>query len=340
MAGSMKRGLFALLLLVLPLFVLGVNEVSFTACVVDAETGRPLAGVRVLGWFNMNYGWAAVLGSDGPNYVHGITGTNGTCELRGITNLGEAGFRIDGEVPGFLWRHRSTGCRFKDKDAQGNWKAIDRKLTIQLSKSGVAVPLLVDKVVLYDWTVGSKGDEQLQFDLMEGDWLPPYGKGLFADIEFVQKPLVQLPDGRGEFGSVRRSRSELVVRFTGEDNGLVEKEAFPWAGFPIIEAPADGYQKEFCYWRQTGQDGGLETNEKEARAFCFRMRSKRNEAGEIVEANYGKIYGDFQPVNSGAIPWSGMMFTYYVNTNNLDRGLLFDTSRNLRHSRWGDNFPQ
>ena len=338
---KMIRATFVTGLVALAAYAQGKDRVVFTAKVVDDETLKPIPEVEISGFFEMNHGWDAVLGSAGPNLQSGKTDAEGRCRMEGKTNLGRAGFRIASEVPGYLWNGRCTMMEYKKKNMLGDWLPQERELTIGLMRATKSVPLLVDKVMLLDQPLGSKTDGRLQFDFMVGDWLPPYGKGLLADLEFIRRPVTKVGEYAAYDGSARdRMRSEVEVRFLGTDNGLVEVEAFPDAGFPIQSAPEGGFESRYLLWQQHNQTGGSESNLDECRCFCFRIRAKRGDDGKLMEANYGKIHGDFQPVNSGAIPWSGMMFTYYVNTNNLDRGLLFDTKRNLRHSRWGDNFPQ
>lgn len=67
---------------------------------------------------------------------------------------------------------------------------------------------------------------------------------------------------------------------------------------------------------------------KENRHFCFRIRTKKNEKGEIVEAYYGKIYGDIGTVADKKNLY-GVTFLYYLNLNTNDRNLEWDRKNNL-----------
>ena len=53
------------------------------------------------------------------------------------------------------------------------------------------------------------------------------------------------------------------------------------------------------------------------RNYFFRVRTVKNDEGNIVSAYYGKIYGDF------------MQFSYYLNPTPNDRNIEFDPKQNL-----------
>lgn len=61
--------------------------------------------------------------------------------------------------------------------------------------------------------------------------------------------------------------------------------------------------------------------------YFFRVRTKRNEKGEIVSALYGKIYGpiEFRIFTNGM----DAQFTYYLNPTPNDRNTEFEAKRNL-----------
>ena len=65
------------------------------------------------------------------------------------------------------------------------------------------------------------------------------------------------------------------------------------------------------------------------RAYAFRIRSRRNENGELVEAYYGKIYGDFEFEGNDRRGLVSVKFLYYLNPTPLDRNLEWDIRNNL-----------
>ena len=62
--------------------------------------------------------------------------------------------------------------------------------------------------------------------------------------------------------------------------------------------------------------------------YCFRVRSRYDGRGNLIEAYYGKIYGDFRfrGTDKG---FHGANFLYYLNPTSLDRNLEWDMKNNL-----------
>src|SRR6202041_988854 len=75
------------------------------------------------------------------------------------------------------------------------------------------------------------------------------------------------------------------------------------------DAPQDGYQPQWVQTRshKPGQPetGNFDLNGN--RNFFIRVRTKIDDRGNVVNAHYGKIYGDF------------MQFRYYLNPTPNDR---------------------
>ena len=65
------------------------------------------------------------------------------------------------------------------------------------------------------------------------------------------------------------------------------------------------------------------------RCYTFRIRTRRNDKGELVEAYYGKIYGDFEFEGDDKKGLIGVKFLYYLNPKSLDRNLEWDMKTNL-----------
>ena len=87
----MHKGMIAGALVSLAAGCVSADTAKIEAFVIDATTERPLANVKVTGWFEMNYGWLAVKGSPGPNICEALTDATGRCKLSGKTNVGSAG---------------------------------------------------------------------------------------------------------------------------------------------------------------------------------------------------------------------------------------------------------
>ena len=153
-------------------------------------------------------------------------------------------------------------------------------------------------------------DRDLGFDLKVGDWVPPHGKGVRADVKF------NLHFEKKDHWTFNY---RLRVTFPSEHDGITQ---FKTLGYSRLrspyEAPEDGYEPE---WIQTGTRAGkkekLVRNTDPNRGHWMRVRTVTDDSGKIVSANYVKIYGDFPDIK------------YYFNPTPNDRILEFDPEKNL-----------
>jgi hypothetical protein len=148
------------------------------------------------------------------------------------------------------------------------------------------------------------------YDFEVGDWIAPDGIGKTGDIVFhcsFQK------DFSGD------SKRIIQISFPGKKDGLSAFDRDPWHGSELrsdYEAPAQGYKNEVTLVR-TIIASKVTDDAKPDRNYYFRVRTKLDENGNIISANFGKIYGDF------------MSFIYYFNPRPNDRSVEFDPKRNL-----------
>jgi hypothetical protein len=160
-----------------------------------------------------------------------------------------------------------------------------------------------------------------QFDFVAGSFLPPWGKGVTADLEFVWQMRIFETNRAGRAihydsscairtiyagSGVRRGHPD------GSENGLL--------GSSLISAyvaPGVGYTNALSFTQRV--DGlHAESNDDGHHLYYFRIRTQTNEAGEVTNALYGKIYGQ---LNGN--------FRYYLNPTPNDRNVEFDPKRNL-----------
>lgn len=147
---------------------------------------------------------------------------------------------------------------------------------------------------------------------MLGDWVAPYGKGKTKD--FIFRRTVSKGDKEGEF------EESISVKFSNAKDGLIPFESSLHKGSALAssyKAPKKGYASSWVQTNARVSGEPLKTNRKADRNFYFRIRTKLDSSGNIVSANYGKIYGDF------------MSFIYYVNPKVNDDNLEFDVQNNL-----------
>ena len=153
--------------------------------------------------------------------------------------------------------------------------------------------------------------QDVGFDLLIGDWLPPHGNGRLGDLIFRY-------DSEDITGKDYHRR--ISIRFSNDGDGLIPFDSSHHVGSLLISdyhAPKEGY---IPTWSQTSfqETGGAhKTTRKDERNYYFRIRTKVNQEGAITSAHYGKIYGDF------------MSFMYFLNSNPNDRNVEFDPERNL-----------
>jgi len=297
--------------------------------VVDETTEQPLANAEVTGLFSMRYGWSAVKGSPGSNVCEARTDSSGRCKLSGETNIGVVGCYVDKAPPGYYDHSGGGGYDFKRKDIFGVWQPDNLVVTVRVQRIENPIPLFVKKVGDYV-TCESKEDlfsqagGVLRFDLMKGEWLPPIGSGEVADVEFTRLQHEDYGEFVGLSGFTGRSfRDSMSVKFLGDGNGLVEMSYPEAARLKIRTAPETGYKQEYLCWAGKNKQLRHEESYDEKRCFCFRIRTRKDEKGEIVAAYYGKIYRDIEMLCGGSpfVSVASVRFTYYLNPSNLDRNL-------------------
>ena len=302
-----------------PKIALGVKVVDEAMC---PFTGMPIVCV----FTDRTY-----LGDEVYSVTTNTTMESGVARFSGRSYDGWADYRIPEKegfyrVDGILTRFTNmTEFVFK------KWLPYDEVQTVTLQKVGKKIPLFVKEAYPkrnQDLTTAS--DRKFCYDLVKGDWMPPFGKGEQADIEFKLLPREDFGMGMGPSGIPDPAfRDTIQVEFVGNDNGIVKVLPPPGAVLKVRTAPQDGYRSKFNIWfgqTKTMQD---DTNIDKEACHAFRIRTVRNERGEIVSALYGKIYGDFRISYRYYLIPTGVEFTYYLNLTPNDRNLEWDMEHNL-----------
>ena len=304
------------------------NSARIEALVVDDATGKPVEDVEVTATFWMETKWHQINGGADPNIVHLRTDANGRCKASGMTDTGYAGCFIRKPPYGYYQPNGGGGCSFTNKNSFGIWQPDDMVVTLRLQRVEHPVPLYVKKVGCYgreesSEDLFSRGDGVLQFDFMKGEWLPPVGNGEIADVEFRRLPHEDFGEASHDVIKGRSYRDSMSVKFLGEDNGLMEMRVRHEDGLKIRSSPETGFNKELICYRYVTKDLQKYDSYDKNRCFCFRIRTQKNDKGEIVGAYYGKIYGDIRmlQMRHPSVPVASVMFTYYLNPKNLDRNL-------------------
>ena len=310
-------------------------KIALGVKVVD-EAMRPFTGMPIVCVFTDR----TYLGDEVYSVTTNTTMESGVARFSGRSYDGWADYRIPEKegfyrVDGILTRFTNmTEFVFK------KWLPYDEVQTVTLQKVGKKIPLFVKEAYPkrnQDLTTAS--DRKFCYDLVKGDWMPPFGKGEQTDIEFKLLPREDFGMGMGPSGIPDPAfRDTIQVEFVGNDNGIVKVLPPPGAVLKVRMAPEDGYRNKFNIWfgqTKTMQD---DTNIDKNACHAFRIRTIKDSQGEIVSALYGKIYGDFRISYRYYLIPTGVSFTYYLNLTPNDRNLEWDMKHNLCPIR--DSFNQ
>ena len=309
------------------------DTAKVTVFVCDAHDNNPLEGAEVTCWFENKIGWRAWSEMTPIVTDSRTTDIQGLCRLKGSTNTGKISVEVRKTPDGF---YKSTGVteRFEHKSLFGTWQPDNLVVTMALERVENPIPLYVKKAVFPN--LGRTIEElsniekgAFSYDFLKGDWLPPWGEGVHADVVFQRLPREELGVGVNGRGQKNKSfRDVVTVDFQGFGNGIVELHASRTSELKVRKAVDAGFSSHYEQACGRGKDLQAFRTRDDSKCLCFRVRTKRDEHGNIVEAYYGKIYGDI------AMGWSylgvsSVSFLYYFNPTPNDRNLEWDMKNNL-----------
>ena len=337
---------FFVMILLSSLRVIG-DTVNFSAIVLDDITGNPLANVSVGAGFTMDAGpiWENRFKYDHKQF---ITDANGVCKISGKSNCGKAGCYIRQPPQGFYKPVCGSSLRFKKKNFFGVWQPDNLVVTLRLDRVEKPIPLFVKRVELTNSRKGIGGfdgtNSVVRFDLMKGDWLAPYGKGETADLEF--KTVLEIKGKERKFRYASRKVEDVLFYELATDispcstNDAISKVQIKEdAGIKIRMANDDFSSRQIVRSRgkrkiirpKFPNEWNCEyySNYNKSQCYKFRVRSRYDEKGNLKEAYYGKIYGDFEIQGDEKRGITSISFLYYLNPTSLDRNLEWDMKTNL-----------
>lgn len=276
---------------------------------VADPAGRPVAGAYAAGAFyrsdSNGLGWD----------VQGETDRNGEIAMENRACLGYLVFEI--LKPGYY----KTALRYDflkagfDCVRDGRWQPWDPVLGVVLKEKRKPIPMYVRRI--------NSGmptrSVPVGFDFKAGDWVAPYGKGVSSDMLLTYS---EAPETN------TWERYDFSISFTNRCDGAYVRRKDGFSAFASdYEAPDNGYRGELSYvYERTDTKIIQEKRLAQDEVMVFRVRSKIDEKGNVVEANYGKIYGEFDFAHG---PKKLVIFSYYLNPTPNDRNLEFDGKTNL-----------
>ena len=304
------------------------DTVKFRVLVLDSQTDLPVPGAVINAGFEEDRGvWARDRYK--CTFKQYVSDNNGCAQVQGSSNNGEAGATIV-SAEGYYTPAHSDVPRFHKKNFFGVWQPDDIVVTVKLQRVERPIPLWVKRSVLdVDKDISNVNKGKFAYDLMMGEWLPPFGKGRVADIEFARLPHEDLGEVDNDGIKGTSFKDSMSVTFPGTGNGLLEMRHNPMQVLRIRTAPESGYRPNYLRWEGRNEKLQWDSNYKRDKSFCFRIRTRRDEKGNIIEAYYGKVYGDFEMFKGYNYIVCGARFHYYLNPISLDRNLEWDMKNNL-----------
>ncbi len=279
--------------------------------VVDEE-GHPIVGAKVGVGFNYNTGWGTNNESN-----HGFSDTEGNFTATGGGN-GHVSYGAKKE--GYYNSHYSYDFI---KTGILRWEPHNPELQVMLRKIENPVPMYARDIRTSPIEIPAV-DKDVGFDLIEFDWVSPYGRGVHSDFIFhLDKGIID----RKNFDE------KLTIFFLNSNDGIQPyyEEMQYGSDFKLPRAaPMGGYQTklELHAWRAP-DDNSVQRNfdfVKNDLNYFFRIRSQDKD-GEVSQAMYGKI---LEPIRFSALrsPTAKIAFKYYLNPDG-SKNLEYDPKRNL-----------
>lgn len=292
-----------------------------TVVVTDYDTNEPLPDTRVIAGFAVYHG----LEAGNSNRVECVTDSEGVCSLIGRGNGGSVAVAV-------MTTNRYYGAS-EEHFFKGGLSPIATPWnpTIELRLKAVRKPIRLYAKQLYKIEI-PKEDEPIGYDLEKGDWVAPFGEGAVSDfvLTITREPVISYIPKDSVWGREYKTYgATLEVTGSNDDDGFVpvpvsERDRHRGLRLPY-EAPLDGYEGVVSRYVHKGQDKPSETNIQEDQNYFFRVRTEKDEEGDIISALYGKIHGDFRFTCLN----KELSFTYYLNPTSNDRNLEFDLGHSL-----------
>ena len=209
-----------------------------------------------------------------------------------------------------------------DEVVNGRWVPENPTIEVVLKRIKNPIPMYAKEVgPVRPLDIPVLGKE-VGFDLMEADWVVPYGTGRVSDFIFKMER---------RFVSVYDFDSTFAINFSNDRDGIISARKPVHQGSELrldYEAPKDGYmpsvlKRAYAHPPSKLITTGIDPDQN----YYFRVRTVLDKNGKIESAHYGKIHGDF-----GFARFRdnrGVQFRYYLNPTPNDRNLEFDPERNL-----------
>lgn len=255
-------------------------SVKFTMCVLDEETLAPVTNAVVQRYFEHQYDpWG-----NKPNVVDRQktpVDHNGEVTFEGKSIKGGSGGSVFAEG----YYSASQGEASKRKNPVLNrWEPWNPAIEVKMRPKKNPVPMVYQRILRRKIPVK---EGMIGFDLQAADWIEPHGKGTLPDLIFTLTP-VTVPKQGLEYSLTFENPMDGIQEYIPPEE-LRSEYIFPY------EAPTNGYNASLNKYRLLYYPVIRDypaNNLKEDINYIFRVRTKMDDEGNIISANYGRIKGE------------------------------------------------
>ncbi|GAB7025024.1 hypothetical protein [Geotalea toluenoxydans] len=243
------------------------------------------------------------------------TDENGTCKVSGLSK--------DGQISAGITKKDYYSTLFHQDyyiSKLGMWQPWNKEYTVVLRPKINPVPMYVREKWITIPVVG----KEIGFDLVKFDWVIPYGQGVTSDFIFrVDR----------QYKDVDNFDAIMTLTFSNESDGIQLLKEDTGGDFNVgsrfrlpRNAPETGYVRKLAK-RKTRGGGVFYDDAYEDSNYFFRVRSEKDEKGNLTRAMYGKIKGDIK-IDPRSTETGDIHLFYYLNPD-YTRNLEFDPDKNL-----------
>ncbi len=220
-------------------------------------------------------------------------------------------FEVEVSADGFYperLRDQHFATKLNSSNTGNIFEEREKELSITLRRIINPVDMVVHRFL--DKTFPRRSGE-FGFDLEKCDWTAPFGAGKVADVTFKYDLIVT--------NNVERCSGSLYFNASGGAYKLKKQKGTSFVS--VYEADSNAtYRTEFpfssyCSYKDCGDYGAVRVAEDDE-YLVFRTRIVKDEKGNIVSANYGKIYGGIRTV--GFFGATAIYFNPTPNDTNLE----------------------
>ena len=342
---------------------------KISVCVSD-EHGTPVSNATVSAVLNPSWNartYKTVSRETGTDGIAILEGTTIFPYIGGSVNKGgyyQSGYKLRFGDPRLTDNGgESSEPYYASKVKDGRWLPWNPTIPVVLREIRNPTPMYVS-FAGSGKTAGSATpfpvNAEVGFDCRKNAWVAPYGIGEVADFtlrisslplpkEVVQEIESSTKKMEGATNTLQRAKYEmdlrridrtyyeLVISAIDKEGGFIRKSKLTNTDFVSdYMAPTNGYSSIF----RTSVEGTpyydppAPTDLSSTEYLIFRSRVIRDQDGEIVSANYGKIYGPLKHGIDRRNNVGSVGFECYFNPSPNNRSIEFDGKNNLFYPQY------